>query len=136
MSSDYEVGYGKPPPETQFKKGQSGNLRGRPRKDVSQRGIVEKVLGEKQRLNGQPRGARVRYTLLELVIMAIKQRAASGHGPATKLFLMLKEKYTPQETTGEQRYGFLVVPEVLTEEEWVEKYSPKDDLPLEEEWGD
>jgi hypothetical protein len=27
---DYEVGYGKPPRETRFAKGQSGNPRGRP----------------------------------------------------------------------------------------------------------
>lgn len=29
--SDYEVGYGKPPAETRFKKGQSGNPNGRPK---------------------------------------------------------------------------------------------------------
>ena len=29
--SDYEVGYGKPPRETRFVKGRSGNPRGRPR---------------------------------------------------------------------------------------------------------
>lgn len=28
---DYEVGYGKPPKHTQFKKGESGNSKGRPR---------------------------------------------------------------------------------------------------------
>jgi Family of unknown function (DUF5681) len=28
---DYRVGYGKPPLETRFKQGQSGNPRGRPR---------------------------------------------------------------------------------------------------------
>ena len=28
---DYEVGYGKPPKEHRFKKGQSGNPRGRPK---------------------------------------------------------------------------------------------------------
>jgi len=27
---DYEVGYGKPPRDTRFKEGQSGNPRGRP----------------------------------------------------------------------------------------------------------
>jgi hypothetical protein len=33
MSNDeYEVGYGKPPKESQFKKGQSGNPKGRPKK--------------------------------------------------------------------------------------------------------
>lgn len=28
---DYEVGYGKPPKRTRFKKGQSGNPKGRPK---------------------------------------------------------------------------------------------------------
>jgi hypothetical protein len=31
MSADYEVGYGKPPQHTRFRKGQSGNPRGRAR---------------------------------------------------------------------------------------------------------
>lgn len=31
-SDDYEVGYGKPPKQTRFKPGQSGNPKGRPRK--------------------------------------------------------------------------------------------------------
>lgn len=31
MPSDYEVGYGRPPKHTQFKKGQSGNRKGRPK---------------------------------------------------------------------------------------------------------
>ena len=32
MSDDYDVGYGKPPKNTQFKRGQSGNPRGRPKR--------------------------------------------------------------------------------------------------------
>src|ERR1700730_14138472 len=31
MSTDYEIGFCKPPKATQFKKGQSGNLKGRPK---------------------------------------------------------------------------------------------------------
>ncbi len=31
MAKDYEVGYGKPPKEGRFKKGQSGNPKGRPK---------------------------------------------------------------------------------------------------------
>ena len=32
MKKDYEIGHGKPPVATQFKKGKSGNPRGRPQK--------------------------------------------------------------------------------------------------------
>ena len=31
MARDYEIGYGRPPKHTQFKKGQSGNPEGRPK---------------------------------------------------------------------------------------------------------
>lgn len=31
MTKDYKIGYGKPPKKTQFKKGQSGNPKGRPK---------------------------------------------------------------------------------------------------------
>ena len=30
-SADYEIGYGKPPKDTRFRKGQSGNPKGRPK---------------------------------------------------------------------------------------------------------
>ena len=39
-----------------------------------------------QRLSGQPKGARVRYTVLELVILTLKQLAAAGHAAAAALY--------------------------------------------------
>ncbi len=39
----YDVGYGKPPRETQFKKGQSGNPAGRPRKNSSRSGSAHRT---------------------------------------------------------------------------------------------
>jgi hypothetical protein len=43
----YRVGYGRPPLATRFKPNQSGNLKGRPRRPLSLRAVVEKVLEEK-----------------------------------------------------------------------------------------
>ena len=49
MSKDveYEVGYGKPPEHTQFKKGQSGNAKGRPRKSRNFNTELDDILSAK-----------------------------------------------------------------------------------------
>ena len=53
----YDVGYGKPPRGTQFKKGQSGNPKGRPKGAKSFKTLVDEVLNEKVTIvvNGKPR---------------------------------------------------------------------------------
>ena len=122
------VGYGNPPIESRFQKGQSGNPKGRPPKSLDKRAIVQRVLTERQRLNNQAKGERVLFTRLELIVMLVKQLAASGHQQATKLYTAVLEKYGRQESN-QQKVGYLIVPEVLTQEEWTEKFSPKDEPP-------
>ncbi|MBU1213165.1 MAG: hypothetical protein KJ587_18130 [Alphaproteobacteria bacterium] len=123
------VGYGRPPIETRFKKGQSGNPKGRPKSSTSKPAILTRVLGEKRRLDSQPRGARAWYSMLEPLVMALKQRAVSGHMAATKLFDEVSEKYGTTQSDGPPKHGFLIVPEKLSEEEWEALYSPKDEIP-------
>ena len=45
-NADYEVGFGKPPKATQFKGGQSGNPKGRPKESVSFALKLEKAMSE------------------------------------------------------------------------------------------
>jgi hypothetical protein len=127
-NEDEAVGYGRPPKATQFKKGQSGNPTGRPRKERGLKPIAARVLGEVQRLSGKPKGDRVRYTTLEVVVMTLKQLTASGHVRASKLYMRFVKRYATQET-GDQEIGYIILPERLTREEWEARYSPKDDPP-------
>ena len=122
---DQSVGYGRPPKASQYKKGQSGNPHGRPRKTPGRQGAATRVFGEIQRLSGQPKGARVRYTTLEVIVMTLKQLAAAGHSSASILYLRFAERFGMQRNS-HRKGGYLVVPEELTEEEWVAQYSPKD----------
>lgn len=137
QSPNYSAAGGnrRPSVATQFKKGQSGNPKGRPPKSTGQRRVVEKVLAEKQRLPGQPRGERVLYTNLELLIMTAKKLAASGHQQATKLYTHVLGKYGTQEPVNRE-IGYIVMPEALTREEWEARYSPKDDPPGQPDYDD
>lgn len=125
---DERVGYGRPPKASQFKKGQSGNPLGRPRKPRDRQSVAARVLGETQRLTGQPKGSRVRYTTLEVIVMKVKQLATAGRLNAAALFLRLSERHARQETA-QPKGGFIVVPEELTPEEWMARYSPKEPPP-------
>ena len=123
---DLAVGYGRPPQATQFKKGQSGNPRGRPRKPRGEATIAARVLGEVQRLVGQPRGARVRHTSLELVAMTLKQLTAAGNHRAAALYTRVSALFGRQPTEN-NLVGYLIVPAPMTKEEWIARYAPKDE---------
>ena len=127
-NDDEAVGHRRPPKASQFKKGQSGNPRGRPPKAAGHRSIAARVLGEMQRLSGQPKGARVRFTMLELIVKTLKQLTATGHAAASTLYIKCVARHGTQQAP-DQPIGYIVIPEALTREEWEARYSPKDDPP-------
>jgi hypothetical protein len=46
-NDSYEIGYGKPPKQTQFQKGRSGNPKGRPKVAKNLPALILKIFGEK-----------------------------------------------------------------------------------------
>ena len=50
MADNDEVGYGKPPKHTRFRKGQSGNLRGRPRGSTNVQTEMKRLLVRKTKI--------------------------------------------------------------------------------------
>ena len=50
MADDYEVGYGKPPKHTRFRKGQSGNFLGRPKGSTNVQTEMKRLLVAKTKI--------------------------------------------------------------------------------------
>jgi hypothetical protein len=73
---DYEVGFGKPPAGTRFKKGQSGNPKGRPKGTLNIASVLARTLREKVVVNEN--GRRKVITKLEAAVKQLVNKAASG----------------------------------------------------------
>jgi hypothetical protein len=74
---DYEIVYGKPPRETRFKQGQSGNVGGRPRGSKNLATVMLKELSE--RLTISENGRQRKITKREAIIKQIINKAVAGN---------------------------------------------------------
>jgi len=75
-----KVGYGTPPRQTRFKKGQSGNPRGRPKGSPNLTKVLKKALNETVIVNQD--GQRKRITKLQAAATQLANKAASGDARA------------------------------------------------------
>lgn len=91
--SDYEIGYGKPPTHSRWKKGQSGNPKGRKRKVRSDFEVLAErmkalMLQEAYRpVEVEERGKKVKMPLIQAVIRRQGVTAAQGGLRATRYFM-------------------------------------------------
>lgn len=108
----YEVGYSRPPKATRFQPGQSGNPRGRPRGAKNRKSIVGKVASEIQTVNGRS------MTTLEVMLMVVRNEAASGNVRAFAKLEKLLNRINPEAAT-----GVLLVPAPVTAVEWHRAFS-------------
>jgi len=82
---DYEVGYGKPPRHTRFKKGQSGNPRGRPSGSKNLSTLMSEALNELVVV--AENGGRRKITKRQAIITQLVNRSAKGDWRAVKILL-------------------------------------------------
>jgi hypothetical protein len=89
MSDSYEVGYGKPPKDTQFKKGSSGNPKGRPKKALD---FDHALLRESSvYVTLTENGRRLRITKHELLLRQLLKKAIGGNISAARIYLPLSQ---------------------------------------------
>jgi len=87
-----KVGYKRPPKHSQFKPGQSGNSKGRPKGSRSIGTIFRKIAELKYAVteNGRTR----KYTALEIALRRLANDAMRGDQNAIKLWLVLQDRYS------------------------------------------
>jgi hypothetical protein len=88
---DYEVGYGKPPRGTRFKKGQSGNPRGRPSGSKNLKTELSEALNELVIV--AENGRRRKITKRKAIITQVVNGAAKGNWRDTKLLIDIEQDF-------------------------------------------
>ena len=97
------VGYGQPPRETRFRKGQSGNPHGRPKGSLNMATVLLRTLRETVVVTAS--GRKKTITKLEAAMTQITNKAAGGDLSALKLLTALVQSAedrvanVPQEST-------------------------------------
>jgi len=83
----YAVGYGKPPEQTRFQPGLSGNPRGRPKGSLNIVTVLRKALHERVEVTDK---GRVRWiSKFDLAVTQLVNRAVKGDARATQQILSL-----------------------------------------------
>ena len=112
---DYEVGYGKPPRHTRFKKGQSGNPRGRPSGSKNLKTLLNEALNE--RVVVAEEGGRRKITKREAIVTQLVNRSASADFRAIKILLdMVRDIESQTELASAETSAFSEADEKVIEQ--------------------
>ncbi|WP_020182127.1 DUF5681 domain-containing protein [Methylotenera sp. 1P/1] len=94
----YKVGFAKPPLETRFQKGQSGNPSGRPKGKRNMATILKSVSNETLVITEN--GERKTITKLEASFKQLVNKAASGDHASIKLLIQVMNVMEQEQETG------------------------------------
>jgi hypothetical protein len=99
--SEVPVGYGNPPLDTRFRKGVSGNPRGRPKGSRNVAAVFAKSLREKVVVNEN--GQRKSITKLEAAIKQLVNKAAFGDHRSVQLIVNLSREAEAHDLSSPER---------------------------------
>jgi hypothetical protein len=112
---DYEVGYGKPPRDTRFKEGQSGNPRGRPPGLKNLKTLLSEALNEPVVV--AENGGHRKITKRQAIITQLVNRSATADLRAIKILLdMLRDIESQTEPASPETAAFTAADEKVIEQ--------------------
>src|SRR5947208_2084183 len=98
---EYEVGYKKPPGHTRFRKGRSGNPKGRPKRAESFARLARRTLNE--RIAIKENGERRVISKLEAVLKQLINKAATGDARAIREIIKLQPLIAQQDQAEDKK---------------------------------
>jgi hypothetical protein len=93
-----DVGFGRPPKDSQFKPGRSGNPKGRPKGALNMATVLEQIL--RQKVVIEDGGKRKTINKLEAAVTQLTNKAAAGDLKALQLLTVLVRSAEERATQG------------------------------------
>ena len=103
MTADHDVGYKKPPQHSQFKKGQSGNAKGRPRGTRNFQSDLRDELAEP--VNVREDGSVSRGSSQRAALKKLRAKALNGNLRALEKLLALAERHGIDDAADEAEHA-------------------------------
>jgi hypothetical protein len=123
----YTIGRGRPPKETQFKPGKSGNPKGRPKGSRPVGAVLQDII--RQKVTVTEGGKTRRISALEVMLRRLTNDAMRGDQNAIKLFLSLVDRYGEAPETTLQFRQMLAEDQAILREYLRERSEPVADAP-------
>src|SRR5689334_19075948 len=109
----YQVGYRKPPTETRFKKGQSGNPSGRPKRvPIIEPGLLLEAM-DNEEIEVTENGKRKRMPKVEIEFRQLFSKALKGDLRAARHVFDMATEYLAREVRSSGEYEFMCESEAL-----------------------
>jgi hypothetical protein len=97
----YDIGYKKPPPDSRFKKGQSGNPDGRPSKSRNYKSLVDELLASE--ISIREGGKTKPVTIRRAMLMKMIEKALNGEMRPIEMLLKIDDMIERASSDAEEK---------------------------------